>query len=280
MGFDMDLDTMISTIDKILSDMIEEGYCVHQSSRYQQFKKDITKLKKIKGLSKLKASQLDLNQIIEGFRDFAELKRIYNSGVYKLCTNDEVKKLMCGARMDVHDSNNNSRTIQYQMLLAAIFKESGYNIEWEEPDFIINFDKKRIAVAVKRIYSKRKLLERIKEAEKQIEKVSEEGIIALSLDRLIDCYNPCIITDNPDMLAKESEKQLIKVIKEQFKENHFIRKPCIKAILTSVGLPGFLPKELSFGYGFALKMYPLSKPENYEFEYYKIIADSLRNNID
>lgn len=179
--------------------------------------------------------------------------------------------------MPSEDANSLARNLQYQLYLASRFSNSGMNINCVEPDFIFNYDSEIYSVAVKRITSRNKVKERIKEAEQQILKYDYDGFIAISIDRLLEYSNPFIITNNPDVLPSATYELLTGIVKETFDKDCFEgRSKKVKGLIITLGVPSFTPNDLSIGYGFNLQLFPLTEPnDEREFERIGKISERL-----
>lgn len=124
----------------------------------------------------------------QGLRDFYELWSITSSQVVM---KDNVRELalIFGGNVNPRDdklTNTRPRDIQYQLFLTSVFELSGFHVLNAEPDFIFVHGKEEIAVACKRINSRKQAFSRVKDAAKQITESGRRGFIALSLDNLVE----------------------------------------------------------------------------------------------
>ncbi|NRF94828.1 hypothetical protein HQN89_28460 [Paenibacillus frigoriresistens] len=242
----------------------ENNISFHETNRFSQFYKNYKKLIESNKISK------HFSELLEGMRDFFELKSIVSSPEILRCSVDELKLMLSGSSLPSEDSNSIARDNQYQLFLASRFSNSGMNVKCVEPDFSFEYEGITYSVAAKRIKSRKKIHERIKEAEKQIMQFEHDGFIALSLDRLLESDNPYILTNNPDDLANLTNELLLGLVKELFPAKYFEeRSKRIKGIIVTLGIPSFTPCDSSLGYGFYLQLFPLTEIWD-EIEYLKI----------
>lgn len=261
-GIDLHAEDILKQIEEIFRVLEEHDIPLNKSSRFYLFYKDYSRL--------LKSNNIEehFSELLEGMRDFFEIKSIVSSEEILHNSKIELKQLFSGSRLPAEDTNTLARNLQYQLYLASRFSNSGMRINCVEPDFNFEYDGEIYSVAAKRITSRNKVMERIKEAEQQILRSNYDGLIAISLDRLLNIANPCIITNNPDVLLRATYELLTGIVKEFFPVECFeSRDKKVKGMIITLGIPSFTPKDLSIGYGFNLQLFPLTEHDDiYEFE--------------
>ncbi|GAB2198210.1 hypothetical protein [Sessilibacter sp. MAH4] len=79
------------------------------------------------------------------------------------------------------NKDSKGRNTQFELLVASIFLQAGFDIKFGEPDIYFYFKDQRYNIACKRPKSKRKVLNNIKSACNQIDQQNGIGIVALDL---------------------------------------------------------------------------------------------------
>lgn len=270
-GIDLHAKDILKQIEEIFRVLEEHDIPFNKSSRFYLFYKDYSRL--------LESNNMEehFSELLEGMRDFFEIKSIVSSKEILHNSKNELKQLFSGSRLPAEDTNTLARNLQYQLYLASRFSNSGMEINCVEPDFNFEYEGEIYSVAAKRITSRNKVIERIKEAEKQILRHDYDGFIAISLDRLLNIANPYILTNNPDVLSSATYELLTGIVKELFDAECFeSRDKKVKGMIITLGVPCFTPIDLSIGYGFNLQLFPLTDPNDiYEFERIGKISERL-----
>ncbi len=136
-----------------------------------------------------RGSLADVNELLEGNRDFAELATIVEHLLPPQPPADPVllpklRLILGGAAFPSGDANPLARNTQFELYAAALFQGAGIPTLLREPDGIITAGEVRLAVAAKRPGSSSHIRRLVRDAAKQVRKVGIPGIVALSLDRL------------------------------------------------------------------------------------------------
>ena len=171
-GIDLSAEKIIKSIEWVINRFESFEISVNKSSRFYRFYCDFSKLNKSIVVPE------NIDELLEGMRDFFEIWQIAKSEEVLKSSKKEMEELLGGNRIPSADKNPLARNLQYQLYLASIFSTSGMMVRCEEPDFLFEYMGVTYSVAAKRITSKSKIEERIKEAEKQIHKYSYDGFIA------------------------------------------------------------------------------------------------------
>src|SRR5689334_10391943 len=79
-----------------------------------------------------------------------------------------------------------ARDIQFELLVAAVFRRAGYAVQLAEPDILISTTIGPFGIAAKRLYSLTKVEANIRKAAKQIAGANCPGIIATDVSILIN----------------------------------------------------------------------------------------------
>ncbi|XEC97297.1 hypothetical protein AB6A23_12515 [Paenibacillus tarimensis] len=239
-GTDLPASNIITEIESIFKILRDYNIPIHESNRFLQFYRDYLLLIETDNLAK------HFPELLEGMRDFFEIKSIVSSSEILRNSDNELKLILGGNRLPSEDTNSTARNLQYQLYLASRFSNSGMNVKCVEPDFSFEYDGSTYSVAAKRITSRKKILKRLKEAEQQILQYEHEGFIALSLDRLLQAEDPYIVTNNPDLVTNAAYELLIGLVKELFPAEFFeSRNKRVKGLILTFGIPSFTPIDLS-----------------------------------
>jgi hypothetical protein len=99
-----------------------------------------------------------------------------------------------GVRRTDEVRHSRSRDIQFEVAVATLLRESGFNVMFAEPDVVARRGDREIAFAVKRPRSRAKVVSNVKAAGQQMVKSMKSGLIALDItcvtslaDRTIAC---------------------------------------------------------------------------------------------
>lgn len=99
-----------------------------------------------------------------------------------------------------------ARNLQFELEVGSRFKLAGLRVEWSEPDVVVHFAKRRIAVAAKRISSQTQLQKRVKEAARQIERAQMLGFIAIEISTAANRDNhPIIVQAQTEAMKRVPE---------------------------------------------------------------------------
>jgi hypothetical protein len=249
-ALDQDIKQFLSNAKSIVSELKNDGYRISESCRFCLFIKELSEFIE-KGFG-LWERQFDITLLAEGIRDFTELRAIVKSKAIRQKSRKEIQQLFGGFVKPSDDNLTQSRDLQFELYLAAIFDLSGFYISVDEPDFTFKFEEVTYSIAAKRINSEKKIHARFSKAKKQIKTSGINGFIAFSLDRVVwdrmrkDAY---IITDNPDALYEAGQTILHNMLKTKFKKAAWAnRDPLVVGHIASLTIPAILPRIISFGF--------------------------------
>lgn len=264
-GLDLTPKKIISSIEAILQIFESFGINVNKSSRLYRFYCDYNNLIKSRDIPE------NIDELLEGMRDFFEIRQIVQAEELIKSSKKEIEEILGGNRVPSDDKNPLARNLQYQLFLASMFSSSDMKVRSQEPDFIFEYMGEEYSVAVKRITSKLKVKERLREAEKQIQRHCLNGFIALSLDRLLEQTNPFILLRDNAVLNEATKELIFSLARQNLDKECFVnRDPKVKGIIVTLGIPSFNPDDLSLGYGFNLQLFPLVDPTENEVEFDRI----------
>ena len=223
---DYTYEQMIAKFENTIK-IIESNYSVNKNCRFFKTLKDY------KNINQLNEKEIHSQRLIEGISDLYQLSCILDCK--ELINTDfgqkEINKIWGGSDLTEDDKNHLPRNIQYQLFIMSMFKKS-FRTFIEEPDFSIIFYKKKHFVAVKRIHSEAMIYSQIKNAQKQIEKCGNAGIIVIGLDLIL--LQLCENEDYFDFLGQYINKTIYNPTFEEF-----INKKVIKNIIFIWNLPKF-----------------------------------------
>lgn len=86
---------------------------------------------------------------------------------------------------DETDGSIVARSTQFELFVGGWLAAGGIRVRLAEPDLLMEFNGEWIGVAAKRVKSRKKLVQRTKDAVKQVEGTTETGMVALNVDRLL-----------------------------------------------------------------------------------------------
>jgi len=98
-----------------------------------------------------------------------------------------VEQTLSGSPLRTEEANHSrARDVQFELLVAALFRRIGYSVSLEEPDVVAERNLHRIAIAAKRPRSRTKLRRNIHDAGKQILHLKLQGLIAIDTTVLMN----------------------------------------------------------------------------------------------
>jgi len=161
--------------------------------------------------------QIEKLQITQLFR-VGHLDRIAQATLLLREVPDQTKFLtvLASGSLDLLDRKKSSaKNTLWELELWAILKRGSFNATLEEPpDIVVDFEKSRIGIACKKLYSEKHVQNVLSEAVAQIEARFDLGIIAMSLDDLVP---PNKILHTP---TQETMSQHISELNSRFLGSH------------------------------------------------------------
>jgi hypothetical protein len=97
------------------------------------------------------------------------------------------KALIQGNLRPEDDKDNTAhRDRLLELYIAASAEAAGMGVELCEPDIVVTVEGQKLGIAVKRVKSERKLMERAKEGVKQVESSTKRGLVFLDVSNLMN----------------------------------------------------------------------------------------------
>ncbi len=182
-------DVLQARIARVLATLATHGLAVPPGSRLARFLLLNARFV-AKELSPAGRGSLDeVNELLEGNRDFAELATIVEHLLPPEPPADPVlrrklREVLGGAPLPSQDANPHARNTQFELYVAALFQRAGIPTLLREPDGIITAGSVRLGVAAKRPGGPKHVRRLVRDGAKQLRDVGLPGIVAISLDRL------------------------------------------------------------------------------------------------
>jgi hypothetical protein len=112
-----------------------------------------------------------------------------------------VREIFAGTTTPAADTKRTPRDKQFELYIAALCIRAGFLVTLAEPDVVVDTGIAKFGIAAKRPSSSRRIIERLREAAKQIQRSGIDGIIAIDLS----------LVDNPDdsILLYEDHEHLL-----------------------------------------------------------------------
>lgn len=101
---------------------------------------------------------------------------------------EKVQRLLLDSVMPGKKAHTPGRDNQFELYTLALLRRAGYQVESTEPDIVVHLSglPNRIAVAAKRVKSRKKLREKVRGASDQVARSGMKGIIALGVNLLVN----------------------------------------------------------------------------------------------
>ncbi|ETT38032.1 hypothetical protein C161_07908 [Paenibacillus sp. FSL R5-192] len=249
-GAESSAEKCLENMDRIFMGLEKKNIKVHPSCRFSIFRKNFEEFYSKVIVGDEESESFNLPGLLEGYRDYCELKLIYSSN-----------KLMSGNILNSMDKNRTARDIQFQLSFAAHLELAGYSLIIQEPDFLIEKNGMIYSVAAKRLSGKSSVYNNIVKAEQQILNHSYPGFIALSVERLMDEKDFLLYLNDPDQGSEICYRLMYKLIASNFNSKHFVRNDQVRALLFSFSM-GCIAPDLEPGYSSAFTYFSVKEPES------------------
>lgn len=260
-GADSPAEECIENLDRIFEQLENNNIKVNPSCRFAIFRKTFEKYYSQVVLAGRNPYDFNLPELLEGYRDYCELKLICSSSKLMSEAVNDIKKIMSGNILDSKDNNRTARDIQFQLSFAAHLELAGYNISIQEPDFLIERNGMLYSVAAKRLSGKSSIYSNIVKAEKQILKYPYPGFIALSIERLMDEKDFVLYLEDSNQSSEISYGLMLNILKSQFTPKHFSRDDQVRALIFSFSM-GCISPYYEPGYSSAFTYFSVKEPES------------------
>ncbi|MEL6330355.1 MAG: hypothetical protein AAFR38_11895 [Planctomycetota bacterium] len=130
------------------------------------------------------AGKREVHELSNVYRELLWWTRILNSLAANESWHKTILRALQGNEYSWSDKKTLPRDHEFEHYLASKFASAGYHVECHEPDVRIHVDGSHLGVAAKRLSSAAALQKRWREAETQIRRTEESGIIALECTAL------------------------------------------------------------------------------------------------
>jgi len=231
-------DTALEQIEVTEKQLTKIGIRISSNSRLVKYRRTIHDLIRV-ARDKAAVAHPDLNLLHQALYEFDQLAMI----VEQLATTSVDTRLMTRLQELVsgHDlpsteaAHTPARDAQFELYVAACCVKSGLKVYIAEPDLLIDFRGKRIAVAAKRPKSISKLESHIRKARKQIVGSGQDGIVALDMSHIHNVPNFAF-----EVATKEEAVQAVREVADSFVDRnsarlfHLARAPQIFGLMVCV----------------------------------------------
>ena len=254
-NYDSNVNKIIEDIITIIQVLSRHNVNVPCSSRLYEYKREMEKLLQCKSFEEVK--NIDVFKIAQGIREVNDLRYISQSSILNQYRPNELSNLIKGHYSPDLDKNKLSRNWQFQIYLTSIFKLAGLCPFVEEPDLSFIFNDQKYNIAVKRIYSSKKVKDNLNGAVEQIEKHEQYGFIAVSIDHLVLENNdqPYIVGNDPSKIIDVTNEICQKTVKKHYFDFASITSEKVVGFIISLTLPVFLQNKIEFGGGSCLHVF-------------------------
>ncbi len=110
----------------------------------------------------------------------------------------KVKQTLCDSVLPQGGKGSLGRDTQAELFVFAVCNKACLQPQLEEPDVVFQMSRKSYGIAVKRIKSLKKLVDRVKEGAKQIDKSNMPGIIIVDISFAINPQNRDVVAPMDD----------------------------------------------------------------------------------
>lgn len=255
-GAESSAEDCILTLDRVFTLLEDIDIKVNPSCRFAMFRRNFEQFYDHVMLAGKNPNDYKLTELLEGFRDYSELKIICSSNKLLTEARGDIQLIMSGNTLDSMDKNRTARDVQFQLSFAAHLELAGYNISVQEPDFLVEKNGLTYSVAAKRLSGKGSIYNNIVKAEKQIKNFPYPGFIVLSIERLMDEKDFVMYIEEADLSAEISYALMLKIIKKHFNPKHFTRDDQVKALVFSFSM-GCISPNYEPGYSSAFTYFPI-----------------------
>ena len=180
------LDDLLLRYQQSLARLKELGVRVPASSRLLEYEKRFSALL-AQTANSLLVPVNEEAEMLFCFREMDEINLIVNS-FHEEPTAQEMNRLRLlssGSQNPHKEGMARTRDAQFELCLRAEFAKAGATIEMGEPDLRVSFAGQAFPLEAKRPASHRRFEDRLREAVGQLDRLQEDGVAALSLDRVI-----------------------------------------------------------------------------------------------
>lgn len=196
----------------LINDLERLGIRVHPASRLHEYLRALSSAVLYQTQCLPTSKELSvLNRLYLEVEDFETIRKYLGMEPEVDGWQRHVQRALDGSTLKEADVNDSARNTQFELIVAALFRDAGFDVKLVEPDLCVRDAEGDFAVAIKRVRSNTKIVTRIKEGEDQIVRSGRRGILALDLSSVI---NP---SDAP--ADKTRAQQALRENSSYFREN-------------------------------------------------------------
>jgi hypothetical protein len=172
--------------------LVQAGVRIPQNSRFAAYRRAIQQLIRI-ARDKEPSSPLDLNVLHQAIHEIDQIvvivEELAQLPISPLILT-RLQELVSGPYLPGRESTHTpARDTQFELYVAACCSKSGLPTRLAEPDVLVEFLGRTLAIAAKRPKSARKLESHIRKARAQIAAQGLDGLIALDLSHIHNASN-------------------------------------------------------------------------------------------
>ena len=163
---------------------------------------------------------------------------------------EKIEETLSGGVLRTQDQNDcRARNIQFELLVASIVRQAGYDIQLGEPDVIVTSGGFRFGIAVKRPRSAAKVRRNIRSGENQLKGQELTGLVAVDLTILENASDKHFTTK----VFSQTEAALIKRFSETTRyvravEAKNIDTSSVFGLITHMAIPVWEPDERTMSF--------------------------------
>lgn len=142
-------------------------------------------------------------------------------------------------------TSNEARNAMFELSVAAMAARRGLTptLSNTNPDVSFEFEARRVKIECKRILSVNRMIERLREGIKQLEKsmqgtISDIGIVAISLSKLVNPGDRFLVSDSP---RDDLSQQLHEALKSNEQKIGRMHRPCVSGFIFYVSSAAYVP---------------------------------------
>jgi len=142
-------------------------------------------------------------------------------------------------------TSNEARNAMFELSVAAMAARRGLTptLSNTNPDVSFEFEARRVKIECKRILSVDRIMERLREGTKQLEKsvqrtISDIGIVAISLSKLVNPGDRFLVSDSP---RDDLSQQLHEALKSNEQQIGRMHRPWVSGFIFYVSSAAYVP---------------------------------------
>jgi|GEM_PF-5601334 len=225
-------------VERVGQGLNKLGLSPNQSSRFALHRGRLESLLNLYGKS-VKAPTLSLRRYQQAIYDFCVLDMAMSrlGPAWK----PHVEKVLGGNDLPWRDKNDIARNSEFELYLAAVLRRAGFKVWPCEPDVLFEAHGWRLCVAAKRLRSRAKFRERVRDGVCQITRSKVPGFVAvdasvtcLSRDEYAQGKDPHIVSRYVHAALNDLSTELLGV--EEFRQP----SPFVLGVMLTAFVPTFL----------------------------------------